>query len=42
MVTTGYGMEEKTLVEARGLRPAAVLDGLPEAADWIIKDSQGS
>ena len=41
MVMTGYGSEEIRLVEARGIRPAAVLDGLPEAADWIIRDLEG-
>ncbi len=41
MVMTGYGSEEIRLVRARGIMPAAVLDGLPEAADWIIRDLEG-
>ena len=39
LVLTGYGIEEKGLLEARGVKPDMVLDGLPEAADWIIEDS---
>ena len=42
LVLTGFGNEEKALLEARGLAPDAVLPGLPEAADWIIKDSRRS
>lgn len=42
LVLTGYGMEEKELLDARGLRPDIILDALPEAADWIIEDSKKS
>ena len=42
LVLTGYGMEDRELLVARGLRPEIVLDGLPEAADWIIEDSRKS
>lgn len=42
LVLTGYGIEEKGLLEAKGIKPDMVLDGLPEAADWIIEDSRKS
>ena len=36
LVLTGYGKEEHTLLEAKGTAPYQVLEGLPEAADWIL------
>ncbi|MGA2193173.1 MAG: HAD-IIIA family hydrolase [Nitrospirota bacterium] len=42
LVLTGFGIEEKRLLEARGLEPDMVKDALPEAADWIIKDRESS
>lgn len=42
LVLTGFGKEERRLLEGRGIRPDRIFDGLPEAADWIIRDSNGS
>jgi len=42
LVLTGYGREERAILEAGGTCPVRVFDGLAEAADWIIEDSKGS
>jgi len=42
LVLTGFGRDERRLLDARGIRPDMVSDGLPEAADWIVQDSKGS
>jgi histidinol phosphatase-like enzyme len=42
LVLTGFGKEERRLLEEKGIRPYMIFEGLPEAADWIIKDSKGS
>ena len=42
LVLTGFGRGEKNVLEAGGVRPDKVASGLPEAADWILKDSGAS
>jgi D-glycero-D-manno-heptose 1,7-bisphosphate phosphatase len=42
LVLTGFGRDEVLLLEDEGLEADVVLDGLPEAADWIIENSKKS
>ncbi len=42
LVLTGYGSEEKKLLEAKGVKPDRIFDALPEAADWIVQDLKES
>lgn len=42
LVLTGYGSEEKKLLEAKGVAPDRIFDALPEAADWILQDLRKS
>ncbi len=39
LVLTGFGKDERRLLDAKGIRPDMISDGLPEAADWILRDS---
>jgi D-glycero-D-manno-heptose 1,7-bisphosphate phosphatase len=42
LVLTGFGQLERAVLENKGVMPDLVCGGLPEAADWILKDSKGS
>ncbi len=42
LVLTGFGEQERGVLDGRGIRPDKVCEGLPEAADWILEDSKGS
>jgi D-glycero-D-manno-heptose 1,7-bisphosphate phosphatase len=42
LVLTGFGKDEALLLKEEGLKADMVLDGLPEAADWIIEDLRKS
>ncbi len=42
LVLTGFGSEEKALLEEKGMAPDMVSESLPEAADWIIEDLKKS
>jgi D-glycero-D-manno-heptose 1,7-bisphosphate phosphatase len=42
LVLTGFGRDEVLLLKDEGLKADVVVEGLPEAADWIIEDSKKS
>jgi len=42
LVLTGFGSEEEMVLDAKGVGPYKVAVSLPEAADWIIKESKAS
>ncbi len=42
LVLTGFGNEEKSLLQDRGIEPDMISASLPEAADWIIEDLKKS
>ena len=41
LVLTGFGADERRLMDDKGVRPDKVANDLAEAADWIIEDSRG-
>jgi len=38
LVLTGYGVYERIRLKEAGIEPEMVAEGLPEAADWIIRN----
>ena len=42
LVLTGFGNEEQSLLQEKGIAPDMVSASLPEAADWIIEDLKKS
>lgn len=42
LVLTGFGKDERRLLDAKGIRPDMISDALPEAVDWILRDLKES